>query len=275
MQNSQWERIVPTIGDLGGLWQRSLIVWPDGHADSTTAVYWLQGPGFYIDLRQPVGRPSFDGVTCLQDLRQSHVTWMATQEGQAGELRFDGTYFEWQRDIDFQPRPIYSDCGRLWFEGTVMIEEGRDIPYIEHWHRTGPQDTPWAALRLQDMRDGRLGFVVRVGELFMYARGRAADLPSDQRLDGCVRAAATLEEAQKLFDIEVSFGNVDARGWRITQSSLPFKEQTMFEPLSLAGDRFRTTDITPEGRPIERLWQITHVQGDLADLATLMTPSPA
>jgi hypothetical protein len=34
---------MPAVAELRGLWQRSLIVLPDGGRDATTEVRWLQG----------------------------------------------------------------------------------------------------------------------------------------------------------------------------------------------------------------------------------------
>jgi hypothetical protein len=147
-----------------------------------------------------------------------------------------------------------------------MIEEGRHIPYIEHWHRDEAVTSPCVALRLRESRARTIGFIVRVGNLFMYARDRAGVVPADQRLIECVRNAPTLEDAQSLVDIEISFGLVEPQGWLILHSSLPFKERRTLDPETLFGDGLRTSDLTPDGRLMERSWHITHVQGDIAQL---------
>ena len=53
----------PSLETMPGLWRRSLIAWPDGRRDTTSFVNWLQGPGLYLDLRQPEGRPDFSGMS--------------------------------------------------------------------------------------------------------------------------------------------------------------------------------------------------------------------
>ena len=120
------------IGDVQGLWRRSLIHWPDGRRDVTTSVTWLQGPNDYADLRVPQQRPDFSGITALNDLTREQMLFLASQEGFAGQLSFDGRFFEWHRHIDYQPKSAMADAGRLWFEDGRMIEEGRDVRYIEH-----------------------------------------------------------------------------------------------------------------------------------------------
>src|SRR5690606_23242381 len=111
---------VPTIASLMGLWRRSLIIWPDGTRDTSTRVWWLQGPGFYGDLRQPRDAPAFDGTYRLADMSPLQLAWMSRQEAFAGELRFNGTHFEWERMIDLQPTAAHADCGRLRFEANVL-----------------------------------------------------------------------------------------------------------------------------------------------------------
>src|SRR5580765_2420592 len=101
------------VGKLGGLWRRSLIARADGTRDTDTWVRWLQGPGGYIDLRQPAGRPDFTGVRCLRDLTMTQLDWLAAQDGFAGQLLVHDGVFEWRRDIDFQPPGPTPDRGWL------------------------------------------------------------------------------------------------------------------------------------------------------------------
>jgi hypothetical protein len=267
---------VPTIASLKGLWQRSLIAWPDGRRDTTTAVRWLQGPGFYIDLRQAAGRPDFTGAAGLADLDAGRLRWLATQEGFAGELVFDGSHFEWQRSIDFQPQAVYSDAGSLRFDGDTLVEEGRDLPYIEHWHRDDTATAPCAAARLADTRDGRRGFIVRTGPRFMYARDRAQALPDLPSLGDAVEAAADLDAARSLVDCELSFGDIGPDGWTIRHSSLPFREGARLCPLpAAAAGELTATETTFDGAPATRTWRVDTMQGALGDLIDLAALRPA
>jgi hypothetical protein len=259
---------VATIADITGLWRRSLIRWPDGSSDTTTSVRWMQTPTLFVDLRQPSDRPSFSGVNCLRDLRREHLAWLACQEGFAGEIHFDGTFFEWQRQIDLQPMAAFPDAGRFWFESEMMVEEGRDVPYVEHWHREAPAQESCAGIRMKDVASGRLGIVVRFGDLFMYARRRLGEVPLRRKLIDCIEGTANLKERQDLVDCEISFGRIDTGSWRIERSSLPFKENQL---LGLqAGEsqtsRVSTTDVTPTGEPLVCHWEITDIQGALTDV---------
>jgi hypothetical protein len=259
---------VTAISEITGLWRRSLISWPDGRSDTTTAVRWMQTPSLFVDLRQPANRPSFDGVRCLRNLGRAHIEWLALQEGFAGEIRWDGHYVEWQRQFDFQPKAPLPDAGKLWFDGDVMMEEGRDIPYIEHWHREAVSPHPCVGIALRDASTGQPGMLVRAGNLFMYARGRMIDPPPQSDLRQLISSAPARHDMQDLIDCEISFGSIGAEGWQIEHSSLPFKERQLLQPkpVELEGAVLRTHDLGSDGDCMERRWDITRVQGALAEL---------
>lgn len=251
----------PSLGTLPGLWRRSLIAWPDGREDHTSFVNWLQGPGLYLDLRQPEGAPDFAGVASLSDLKPVHMEWLARQEGFAGELVHEDGWFEWRRDIDFQPQAVYSDMGRLWVEGDVMIEEGKDIPYIEHWHREPLAGGALWAARLEDRETGARGALIRYGHLFMFARERLATLPAHRPLTECVAGARDLVHAREFLDCEISQGAVTGAGWIVQRSTLPFRERQTLAP-ALTGDLLATDDMDARGKPLTRHWEITDLRGE-------------
>jgi len=250
----------PSPETLPGLWRRSQIAWPDGRRDETSWVNWLQGPGLYIDLRQPAGRPDFAHVASLADLTLPDMDWLARQEGFAGELVHEDGWFEWRRDIDFQPEAIYSDRGRLWIEGDAMVEEGADIPYIEHWHREPVAARPCWAMRLRNHGSGRKGALIRLGNLFMYARERDLLPPPHLHLRDCVAGAATLDAARALLDCEISQGAVTSAGWIVQRSSLPFREGKPLAPVP-GPTTLATADTDRGGGATVRHWEITDQRG--------------
>lgn len=250
----------PSLESLTGLWRRSLILWPDGRRDETSWVNWLQGPGLYLDLRQPETRPDFSHAASLGDLAPRDLDWLARQEGFAGELIYQDGWFEWRRDIDFQPEAIYSDRGRLRLEDGVMVEQGADIPYIEHWHRELVAAQPSWAMRLRDRETGQKAALIRLGDLFMYARERAAVPPPHLHLRDCVAGAATLDEARALVDCEISQGVVTRAGWILQRSTLPFREGRPLAP-ALGGATLATADTDAEGRATVRHWEIADLRG--------------
>jgi hypothetical protein len=256
---------VPTLDSLRGLWTRSLITWPDGRRDTDTEVRWLQGPSLYIDLRQPARRPDFSGVRGFEDLEQSQLEWLVHQEGFAGRLRFDGDFFEWGREIDLQPMAVYSDAGRLWLEPERMVEEGRDVAYIEHWHcqdgASGARpDGPCFAARLRRHTDGRTGFLVRVDGYFMFARERPQRLPSAISLAECLNLAITREQRDAWLDCEISFGLAAGSDFEIQHSSLPWREHTHGE-LIFCNDSLTVGESGGAGRSE---WRVIEAEGDAA-----------
>ncbi|MBO6668406.1 hypothetical protein [Parvibaculum sp.] len=258
----------PSLETMPGLWRRSLLAWPDGRRDTTSFVNWLQGPGLYLDLRQPEGRPDFTGQNSLSALTPETMMWLAAQEGFAGELVEEDGWFEWRRDIDFQPKAIYSDIGRLWIEGDVMVEEGKDIPYIEHWHREPIGSMPLWAARLEDRETGQKGAIARMGSLFMIARERYCAVPEGLTLAECVAGAADMARAQEFLDCEISQGAVTSTGWFVQRSSLPFREGKSLAPARM-GDLFEMQDQDRAGKPFTRRWEITDLRGEpLLDVLT-------
>jgi hypothetical protein len=214
----------PTLIELQGLWRRSSIAWPDGRCDTTSQVYWLQGPGYFGDLRQPAQLPDFSHVRALGDLSHQDCLRLAEQQGFAGDLTFDGRHFEWTRRIDFQPKGPYPDAGSLRWHSDTLIEEGRDLPYIEHWHRDAMIDVqPAAAALLRHRRRGTGGLLIRAAECYIFARDRSVELGLYGTLAQCVAAAPTLEHARALVDCEISFARASRDVIRIAASTLPHR----------------------------------------------------
>lgn len=249
------------IRDTLGLWERSLIAWPDGREDRTTFVAWLQGPSLFADLRQPTDAPSFEGVGCLDDLDTGQLSWLARQEGFAGHFASAGDAFEWRRTVDFQCPSDAADAGYLALADGVLIERGRDVPYIEHWHHASPNLDPHFAIRMVD-EVGVTGFLVRVGDIFMYVRNRAIPLPRGGSLAELV-ATATPEVARAMLDCEISLGRVRDGSWLIGRSSLPFRARTDLG-LEFSDDQksIAVRDVTASGAPITRRWAIVDFEVD-------------
>lgn len=246
---------VEEIHETFGLWERSLLAWPDGRQDTTTFAAWLQGPTLFADLRQPMGAPAFDGVTCLDGLEPEHVHWLARQEGFAGRLVRAGEAFEWQRMVDFQCPSASTDAGYLAFSEGVLVEQGRDIPYIEHWHLTATGAAPHFAVRMHDA-DACLGFLVRAGAAFMYVRDRRAALPYGGMLPDLVEASSP-QDARAFLDCEISFGFVEGTAWRVARSSLPYRVGADLAP-RFTHDRtaLTTADVARDGTALARAWTI-------------------
>jgi hypothetical protein len=244
------------IEDMAGLWRRSLLAFPDGRRDISTIVSWLQAGAYYADLRQPGDMRDFSHAGELQDLSAADCAWLARQQGFAGIFRKVGDCFEWVRLLDFQPPGPFADIGRLYWDGDVLVEEGRDVEYLEHWHRDAPPELPILALELSGAARGVL---VRVGGDFMYARDRAATLPPGDDLAACIAGAAGISEMRSLVDCEISVGTVAGAAWRIRRSTLPYRVNDDLSP-RLGGARLTVAD----GGTTRRDWAITAMSGDIS-----------
>jgi hypothetical protein len=253
----------PRIQDLQGLWRRLLITWPNGTRDETTQVRWLQGRSAYMDLRQPALLPAFSGKRGLLDMSMEDCAALARQEGFAGQFRFDGRYFEWTRSIDFQPKPLYSDVGSLWWgDGNVLIEQGRDIEYIEHWHRDDATAIiNAAAVTLRGTDCGTKASLLRVGAMFMFARDRSIVPAPHKTLPECTAEVASIQDARALIDCEISFGEIGAEGFQITASSLPYRVGDLLNPRE-STSHLTLRDLSPSGAAITRRWDILEAEGD-------------
>jgi hypothetical protein len=259
------QRQAPPLIDMPGMWRRTLIIQADGARDSTSQVRWLQAQTLFVDLRQGAALPDFLHLRCLNDLTHADCVQLAHQEGFAGRLGFDGECFEWLRLIDFQPRSLRADAGRLWWEDEVLIEVGRDVPYVEHWMRDPTVVTrPLAALRLRDVATGAAGLAVEVGTVFMFARDRQVLLPVGTSLAECIGGAQSLADARALLDCEITLGSVgfgDASGSVILASTHPWRVSERFQ-LTCVHSTVTTVDVDAAGKPAVRRWEIAESEGD-------------
>jgi hypothetical protein len=250
-----------SLTELGGLWRRRSISWPDAEPDTTTEVYWLQGPRHYADLRIPEGRPECK-ATCLRELDQTMLRFLARQEGFFGTLDVCDSIGHWRRAFDYQPDTGREDRGHLAFEGDVLVEHGVSSPYVEHWVREFRSD---GAMAMALAADALRGCLVAAGDAFMLARSRCAKLPPCADVSACLETSESLEAAQTLFDCEISFGRVTDQQWRIERSSLPFREGHTLKPdIDADTGTLLLDDLTPEGFYLRRAWTITSIEGDRA-----------
>lgn len=200
------------LGELPGVWRRSLLVRSDGTRDTTTRVTWVQAASLYVDLRLPVQDLP---VRPLSELDLPDLLLLADRQAFAGVLRAEGDVVVWDRLVDLHPPTGGQDAGRLTREGDVVVERGRDEDYVEHWHRD--DSGPAAGVLLRD-DTGRSAVLVRAGSTLAWARGRDAPLPLGARLHVLLRAAPDVAAARRLLDVEVVVGpslTVPSRGWEV------------------------------------------------------------
>jgi hypothetical protein len=245
-----------------GMWRRALIVHADGARDATSQVRWLQAQRLFVDLRQAATLPDFLKLRCLNDLGAGECVQLALQEGFAGHFNFDGEFFEWLRLIDFQPRGRLADAGRLWWEEEVLMEAGRDVPYVEHWQRDPTVVTrPLVALRLRDPQANTAAIAIQLGTVFMYARDRQVELPSGTSLADCVAGASSLAAARAMLDCEITLGSAAFGANVILASTHPWRVSEYFQ-IECADSTVSIRDVDPAGHPVVRRFEVVESEGD-------------
>jgi hypothetical protein len=256
------EHKAPPLSEMPGMWRRSLLIQADGSRDSSTQVRWLQAQTLFVDLRQGAALPDFLQLRCLNDLSAGDCAQLALQQGFAGRFGFDGDCFEWLRLIDFQPAGAHADAGRLWWEEEILIETGRDVPYVEHWMRDPTVVTrPLAALRLCDPQTGVTALAVQVGTVFMFARDRAVSLPQAKTLAECVAGADSLAAARLLLDCEITLGSAGIGPSVILASTHPWRVAERFQ-LTCGHSSAQLIDLDHAGQCVRRHWDILEAEGD-------------
>ena len=247
--------------DFRGLWTRSLIAWPDGERDVTTQVSWLQGLSLFADLRQPPQLLSMlSTASCRDELTAEDCQALSLQQGFSGRFEARAGAYEWVRHIDIQPPRPKRDIGRLFWRDEVLVEEGVETDYTEHWLRDEAVPEPAVAgLWLHDPADNVSGCLLRVGAWFAYARGRIGEIAAEN-LSSLVAATVSLREMQALVDCEISFGQT-MQDWRISRSSLPYKTAKALD-IRRQANTLVLADLNASGQRFERVWEIVELEGD-------------
>jgi hypothetical protein len=234
---------MPDLDELSGVWRRTLLIDSTGHRDEASAVSWLQACSAFVDVRQPVDRPSFDDVTGGRALNARQRGWIHSQQGCAGTLVVNEGVYEWQRAIDLHPPAATPDAGHLAFDGEVLVETGHVQDYVERWLRGAPAEQPEWALHLRG-HDGRTALLARVGNAFGWARGRPYQMTAHDHF----------------LDCEYAIGRVEGSAWVITTSTLPFREGADLAPrLTAAG--LTSADVTENGQGIQQQWSVRATEG--------------
>lgn len=252
----------PPLSAMPGMWRRALLIQADGSRDATSQVRWLQAHSLFVDLRQAADWPDLPHLRCLNDLGAAECAQLARQQGFAGRLGFDGDCFEWLRLIDFQPPGQIADAGWLWWDEQILMEAGRDVPYLEHWQRDpSVLAPPLAALRLRDPQAGATAIAIQLGTVFMYARDRQMPLPVGAQLADCVAGASCLAAARAMLDCEITLGSAAFGANVILASTHPWRVSGYFQ-IGCADSTVGIREIDPAGQPLLRRWEVLECEGD-------------
>lgn len=158
-----------------GVWKRRLIQHRSGHSDSAKAVYWLQTPRLFADLRIP--STALPGLA-LEALSYSQHPALCEQKGFAGVTQTDADICQWHRKMDYQPVSGDEDIGRMHFETSErLIETALDESYYEVWERLPDSLGACRGQWLQAMDEpSRQGCLLLAGDYFLFAANRPTPL---------------------------------------------------------------------------------------------------
>jgi hypothetical protein len=266
---------IPAPEWLTGVWERKVLSFEGADPDYSTRVFYVQTPTLFGDIRIPESRPDLSNAHGLEDLNDTELEELATQEGFAGWVETGDDVVTWQREIDFQPPTGIPDVGRCTANKQYMIETGIHIDYSEKWQRIDDGKGQFLAMR----SDGGLAkqILVVAGDYFLYARGRKHSLEPAKSLRHLFqRKGFTRDQVIRYLDCEFSYGRARSgrKPWEIYLSTLPFKEgQTLITPgemevLPDLGVVYQHSENL--GATAKRCWLIRESTLSRADLISLL-----
>lgn len=238
----------------GSRLERTLLQRVGTAVDTTTRVVWLQAETLYCDVRRPAGMPAVT-APCLSALSLDDLLTLATQDAFAGRLVDHGGHVEWTRTVELHAPGPHADAGTLArLDDRTLVEHGHFEKYREEWAVT-ESALPTEEIALVDTDTGAPGVLVRVGDHFGFARGRTTPLAED--LTHAIRGAATLADARRALDCEISLGRVHDDRWLVTTSTLPYRVGADLGPVRAGDDAVSTADVDPLGHAVRRRWRRT------------------
>jgi hypothetical protein len=184
-----------------GLWQRTFL---ERDASSTLTsdrderVFWLQTAHWHADLRIPLDRPDFSGVTLIEACDDRQLAFIADQDAFCGITKVDGPICTWLRFHDLRPGTAL-DVGRMAFRSPdLLVETGVGETYLEHWERV---EGSGGSTATSTGRDGVL--MLQAGRFSMRVRPRG---PAPLDLDAYLPADAPRPRAHLLWlaSLEIS-----------------------------------------------------------------------
>ncbi|MCR9184027.1 MAG: hypothetical protein NXH81_01380 [Halieaceae bacterium] len=229
---------VPRFNDPGvtksylGVWKRKVWIDSEGNRDEVTNRYWLQTGDWHADLSIGQGRPDFTGIDSVTACSVSQLKWLGLhQQGFCGITRLNEDLCQWDRQHDSSLRNT-PDIGRMRFEGDIVHERGVLDPLYECWERLpGSEQGSSFVLQGVDAVRGIATVLLVQGSYFMYLRERQTApirlLAIHRRLCAGV---ANRDDLERFVDFELSLGCIQAVGWSISHSTLPWRENTLFKP---------------------------------------------
>lgn len=206
--------------------------------------FWLQTHRLHASISIPIDRPDFTGRQSWADFSDDELILLPQQGGVAGACIAQDDILHRRRQLDYLPRRGDPFLRRMQRDATLLREETLDGRERVIWELLANGQNEIVALRFQDAGigadsdDQRRGYLLVIGEYFMFVRDR---LVVTQRADS-LAILVELKEPEReqlieLLDFEISFGKrpADNLPWRIQRSTMPFREgQVLMDNATLA-----------------------------------------
>lgn len=236
--------------------------------------FWLQTHRLHASLALPADRANFAGRQTWADFNDKELLLLAQQGGVSGACIAQDGILHRRRQIDYLPRRGDPYLRRMRRDRTLLTEETLDGREHVVWELLADSRNEMVALRFQDAGigpdsdDQRRGYLLVIGEYFMFVRDR---LVATQRADS-LTTLIELKEPERaqlieLLDFEISFGTraADNSPWLIRHSTMPYREgrplmdnSTLMEIVAQAGQGPRR--VRWEGKHFLRYWSLDEYQ---------------
>jgi len=246
----------PIPPEATGLWRRREISFPDGRRDTTTRVFWLQGPRLFADLRVPADRPNVADARGFADYSGTALLGLAAMQGFAGRFEIDGGTCRWLRELDYHPPGGLPDEALFRIEGDILVETGIHAAYEEIWQRETPLGAALAAFRPVEGK----GLLVLAGDHFILVEERRAELPEAPSLAALIEADAGTPPAAERLGMLIAYGRIE-QGWSVELSTFPWLEGKTWR--ASYDDGSGVLELTG---PVVRQWRLVESSGELGVL---------
>lgn len=213
-----------------GLWKRTLLERRGPGVltnDRPARVFWLQTALYHADLRIPLERPDFSGITSLKACDDDQLRFLAGQEAFFGITRVEGGICTWLRLHDLKPGTGL-DVARMAFDsGKLLVEMGIAEDYLEHWSLVDgskPDGCAAPALRLSET-----GLFLQSGAFAVALTKRPPAPPGIDAYEG-------LEEQSRdhlmwLAALELCLCRREGGRWVVRHATHPWKEGRTLDDL--------------------------------------------
>lgn len=286
---------------VAGAWSRPLFCGGWGESGAwDTAVFNIQTPSIFVDLRFPHARPELSSRGGFATLSMDELRALSRQHCFAGFTLVRGSppvahrhhAIDWNYHPSFpRARPnawrIEAHPDRSSFkEWSVALDEHGQAVYMERWQRLPCSDGPFLALRrLAPSKSDAILCVA--GEHFGFALDRPHPLPEypEAKGGGCGNLADAAWKAgdrgrlEHLLQLQGSYGLVrgGSRGWRILKSTWPWLEgSSLLDGKDAAVEvHCRENDVPVQVLWRGETWEVLECSFDRVNLISVLTGTPA